>query len=119
MKNLLNFLKCIADENRFKILKLLLDDRHCVCQLQELLGKSQSSVSQHLSYFKDLELLNEEQDGKWIFYSINRDQFDKFLAELITLKANSLEKLQLNNLAEKRKTLNSPAQIKNKQRGCC
>lgn len=119
MTNLLKFLKCTADENRLKILKLLLDDQHCVCQLQELLNKSQSSISQHLNYFKELNLLNEDPDGKWIYYSINRDVFDNFLAQLITLKGKSLEELNLNNLAQKRTVLKPAAEIKAKEKRCC
>lgn len=119
MTDLLKFLKCTADENRLKILKLLLDGEHCVCQLQELLNKSQSSISQHLNYFKELKLLNEKQEGKWIYYSLNRDRYDNFLARLITLKAKNLAELGLDELAEKRKNLGSAAETKARQRGCC
>lgn len=112
---LLSFLKAIADENRLKILKLLLDNEYCVCQLEELLGKSQSSVSQHLSYFKDLELLNENKSGKWIYYSINRNIYDKYLAKLISLKADSLIELNLSELQHKLDNLNTAAEIKNKR----
>ena len=121
MGELLNFLKCIADENRLKILKLLLDGQYCVCQLQQLLGKSQSSVSQHLSYFKELELLNEEKNGKWIYYSIDRNIYDNYLAKLISLKADSLIDLKLPKLKNKIDNLDTAAEIKteNNGRGCC
>ncbi|ODS50320.1 MAG: regulatory protein ArsR [Halanaerobium sp. 4-GBenrich] len=121
MKKLLNFLKCIADENRLKILKLLLDSQFCVCQLQELLDKSQSSVSQHLSYFKQLNLLNEDKSGKLIYYSIDRSVYDSFLANLISLKASSLSELELEDLENKINNLDTAAEIRteNKERGCC
>jgi len=121
MEKLLNFLKCIADENRLKILKLLLDGQFCVCQLQELLDKSQSSVSQHLSYFKELNLLNEDKSGKWIYYSVDRNVYDSFLAKLISLKANSLSELELEDLENKINKLDTAAEIRteNKERGCC
>ncbi|PUU94888.1 MAG: regulatory protein ArsR [Halanaerobium sp.] len=119
MEELLNFLKCIADENRLKILKLLLDGQYCVCQLQELLDKSQSSVSQHLSYFKELELLEEEKSGKWIYYSIDRSVYDSYLARLISLKASSLEELNLAELENKIDTLDTAAEIKSSSKGGC
>ena len=121
MRELLNFLKCIADENRLKILKLLLDGQHCVCQMQELLDKSQSSISQHLSYFKELELLNEEKNGKWIYYSIDRNVYDNYLANLISLKADSLTDLKLSQLKNKMDNLDTAAEIRtvSKKRGCC
>jgi len=120
MGELLNFLKCIADENRLKILKLLLDSQYCVCQLQELLDKSQSSISQHLSYFKELKLLNEEKSGKWIYYSIDRNEYDHYLAKLISLKADSLAKLKQPQLKNKIDNLDTAAELKlGTEGGCC
>ncbi|MFW6282420.1 MAG: ArsR/SmtB family transcription factor [bacterium] len=121
MEKLLLFLKCLADENRLKILKLLLDGEYCVCQLEELLDKSQSSISQHLSYFKELKLLNEEKSSKWTYYSLNRKVYDKYLSDLIALNSLSLEDLNLNNLSEKIENLNSIPEIKekNRKRSCC
>ncbi|ADQ15453.1 ArsR/SmtB family transcription factor [Halanaerobium hydrogeniformans] len=122
MKNLLLFLKCIADENRLKILKLLLSGPYCVCQLQELLDKSQSSISQHLSYFKGLDLLNERQSSKWTYYSINRNEYDKYLADLIALNSKSLKELDLTDLEGKLKNLSAAEVIKNDGetiRSCC
>ncbi|RCW54660.1 MULTISPECIES: ArsR/SmtB family transcription factor [Halanaerobium] len=119
MDKLLNFLKCIADENRIKILKLLLDSQYCVCQLQQLLGKSQSSVSQHLSYFKELDLLIEEKSGKWIYYSIDRGVYDSYLASLISLSSNSLTELNLPELQSKIDNLDTAAEIKSASKGGC
>ena len=119
MEELLNFLKCIADENRIKILKLLLDGQYCVCQLQELLDKSQSSVSQHLSYFKDLNLLKEDKNGKWIYYTIDRSVYDSYLARLISLKASSLIDLDLAELKNGIDNLDTAAEIKSGSKGGC
>jgi len=119
MDQLLNFLKCIADENRLKILKLLLDGEYCVCQLQQLLDKSQSSVSQHLSYFKELELLKEEKNGKWIYYAVDRTVYDRYLADLISLKADNLAELNLSELQNKIDNLDTAAEIKSDFKGGC
>lgn len=121
MNDLLKFLKCIADENRFKILKLLLDGQYCVCQLQEILDKSQSSISQHLSYFKDLELLNEKHHAKWTYYSIDRNVYDNYLADLIALKANTFVELNLSDLEGKIDNLDSAEVINSEgiERSCC
>ncbi|MFW5873608.1 MAG: ArsR/SmtB family transcription factor [Bacillota bacterium] len=121
MEDLLRFLKCIADENRLKILKLLLDSQHCVCQLQEILDKSQSSISQHLGYFKDLDLLNEKQHAKWTYYSIDRNVYDSYLARLVALKANSLAELNLPELEVKINNLEAAEVIDTeiKERSCC
>lgn len=121
MEKLLDFLKCISDENRLKILKLLLDTEYCVCQLQQLLDKSQSSVSQHLSYFKKLDLLNEEKNRKWSYYCINRSVYDKYLAKLVSLKALSLDELSMLELKNNIEHLDTTAEIRtdNQTKGCC
>ncbi|TDP93054.1 ArsR family transcriptional regulator [Halanaerobium saccharolyticum] len=119
MEDLLNFLKAIADENRLKILKLLLDGQYCVCQLEQLLDKSQSSISQHLNYFKELDLLKEEKSGKWIYYTVDRSVYDKYLAALISLKAESLAELNLSELQNKINNLDTAAEIKSETKGGC
>lgn len=119
MEELLSFLKCIADKNRLKILKLLLDSKYCVCQLEELLNKSQSSVSQHLSYFKDLNLLKEDKSGKWTYYSIDRNIYDNYLGRLVSLKASSLTELKFSDLKNRIENLDTAAEIKSETKGGC
>ncbi len=101
MEEIISFLKCIGDETRLKMLKLLLEDEFCVCQLTAILDKSQSSVSQHLRYFKDLELVNEKKDSKWTYYSINRKKYDEYLANLFVLTGKNLEDLGLEKMKKR------------------
>ena len=100
MKKLTSFLKCISDETRFSILKLLLNNKLCVCQLTAILDKSQSSISQHLARFKELNLLLEERDKKWTYYSINREEYDKYLGLLVGLSGQSFNNIGLGKLEE-------------------
>ncbi len=101
MKKLLLFLKCLADENRLLILKLLLNDRFCVCELEEILGKSQSSISQHLSYFKDIDLLIDEKISKRTYYSLNRKRYDKYLSNLLALGFDPIEELDIQKYSKR------------------
>ena len=101
MEDILSFLKCIGDKTRLKMLKLLLEDEFCVCQLTAILGRSQSSVSQHLSYFKRLGLVNEKKSGKWTYYKINRKKYDEYLANIFSLSGSSFSDLNLEEI-EKR-----------------
>lgn len=121
MDELLTFLKCVADENRLKMLKLLLGDQYCVCQLQELLDKSQSSISQHLSYFKELDLLQEKPSKKWTYYTIDRKKYDSYLAGLIGLSSKSLSELNLDRLADKVDNLEAAVEItaEKSNKRCC
>jgi len=42
----------------------------CVCDLAEILGVTQSAVSQHLSKFKAYGLVSARRDGQTLFYRI-------------------------------------------------
>lgn len=44
----------------------------CVCEFQEWYGLGQSKVSYHLRILRDAGLVNEENRGKWTFYTVNR-----------------------------------------------
>ena len=45
----------------------------CVCELAYVLGIKQPSVSRHLKKLKEAGLIDNEQDGKWTNYEINRN----------------------------------------------
>ena len=107
MENVLSFLKCIADETRLTMLKLFLEDEYCVCQLTTILDKSQSSISQHLSYFKKIDLVNEEKDGKWSYYSINRKKYDEYLSNLFSFSTKSFNELNLEKIKKRVEIVNS------------
>jgi DNA-binding transcriptional ArsR family regulator len=106
MEKLLSFLKCLADENRLMILRLLMENCFCVCDLQELIGKSQSSISQHLSCFKELDLLYCKKISKRTCYSLNRKMYNKYLSELISLNCILLENFNIGISSCDIKTLN-------------
>lgn len=61
-------LKTLADPTRLKLLKLLLAEELCVCELQELLQISQPAVSQHLAKLKTAGLVSERRAGMWTYY---------------------------------------------------
>ena len=116
MEDILSFLKCIADKTRLKMLKLLLDEEFCVCQLTAILDKSQSSVSQHLRYFKDLELVNETKDSKWTYYTINRKKYDEYLAKIFTLSGKKFEELNLEKMKKRYEVVKSEKPCETKEK---
>lgn len=63
-------LKAAADGTRLRLLTLLRDQTLCVCQLVEILGLPQSTISKHLLLLKHAGLVDDEQRGKWTFYSL-------------------------------------------------
>jgi ArsR family transcriptional regulator len=71
MKEFIRIMKAMSDPNRVRIIKLLQRKELCVCELTELLGLAQSTVSKHLRLLDDAELIESRRDGAWIIYRIN------------------------------------------------
>ncbi len=68
MRALTRTLKALADNNRLRILKMLQSRSMCVCELREVLGLAQPSVSKHLKILKDAGLIVDAQEGLWTNY---------------------------------------------------
>ena len=69
--------RAMADETRLTILFLIL--RHgemCVCDVEGVLGVSQSKASRHLRYLRNAGLLTDRRDGIWVYYDIPRTTRD-------------------------------------------
>ena len=63
--------KALADKNRLRILKMLQRKSMCVCEIREVLGLAQPTVSKHLKILKDAGIIEADQKGLWTNYSIN------------------------------------------------
>lgn len=64
--------KALGDELRLAALLLIRDQKElCVCELTEAFDVSQPKVSRHLAVLRDIELVETERRGQWIYYSIN------------------------------------------------
>ena len=80
-------LKAAGDATRLRILRMLEDGPLCVCQVVEVLGLSQSTVSKHLVLLKNAGLIEDEKRGKWVFYrrpAGERGNFPGALSGLLT-----------------------------------
>ena len=63
--------KALSDKSRLRILKMLQKKSLCVCEITEILQLATSTVSNHLSILKEVGLIVDEKDKKWINYKIN------------------------------------------------
>jgi ArsR family transcriptional regulator len=64
-------LKVLADPARLRLLSLVANapgGEVCACDLVEPLGRSQPTVSHHLSVLTDAGLLVRERRGRWAWY---------------------------------------------------
>jgi DNA-binding transcriptional ArsR family regulator len=64
-------LKALADRTRLRILAMVATGPVCVCQLVEILGLSQSTVSKHLSILAAAGLVVDERRGRFTLYRID------------------------------------------------
>lgn len=63
--------KVLADPARLRLLSLIAaTDEMCACDLIEPVGRSQPTVSHHLSVLTDAGLLTREKRGKWAWYRL-------------------------------------------------
>jgi DNA-binding transcriptional ArsR family regulator len=82
---MIDMLKAIAEENRFRIIRLLSRKSMCVCEIESKLGISQNLVSHHLSVLKRAGMIDNCRCGKKNYYSLKRqplDRLSKIFAEL-------------------------------------
>lgn len=70
--SLSSFLKLVAEESRLKLLCLLRQGQHCVCELIDHTHLSQSLISHHLRDLKDAGLVENEKRGQWAYYSLTK-----------------------------------------------
>lgn len=70
--DVVKLLKIMADRTRYTILSAISQRKYCVCQLQELFNASQPAISQHLRKLRDAGLVEEDKQGQWVYYSLNK-----------------------------------------------
>ncbi|SEF66073.1 metalloregulator ArsR/SmtB family transcription factor [Paenibacillus sp. UNC499MF] len=79
LQSLADTFKLMGDKTRLTILALLRERELCVCDLVDMTGMSQPSISQHLRKMKDAGLVSETRKGQWIYYSLAADRKDRTL----------------------------------------
>ena len=81
---ILPLFQAIADRYRVQVIELLRDQELCACDIAKALGISQSKLSFHLKTLRDAGLIEGRQEGRWIYYRLNLQQFivlEQYIAE--------------------------------------
>lgn len=74
--------KALSDPLRVQLLRVIHEkERVCVCVLTERFCTSQSKLSYHLKMLLDANFIAIHPTGKWNFYSIRMDTFQKLLSQ--------------------------------------
>ncbi len=69
MENIVKTLKALSDDNRIKMLQLLMKYDLCVRALSKKLDISEAAVSQHLKILREADIIFGEKIG--LFYSLS------------------------------------------------
>lgn len=80
-----NVMKAAGEPVRARILKLLQGGELCVCQLMEILGLSQSTISGHLSIMKSAGLVKDRKEGRWAYYSLSDRMMNQYAPSMLAL----------------------------------
>ena len=67
----------LSDEIRLEVIELLREGERCVCDLTEALDIAQPRLSWHLKALKDAGLLSDRREGRWIYYTLERDAIEE------------------------------------------
>ena len=70
MTNFVSIAGALADETRWRIVRLVMNDALCVCELAEIFKMPQSSVSSHVQVIRKAGLLVDEKCEKWTYFRI-------------------------------------------------
>lgn len=70
LDELSSLLKLVSEQNRLKLLCLLQQGQHCVCEILEHYQMSQSLTSHHLADLKQAGLVKSRKDGRKALYSL-------------------------------------------------
>ncbi len=79
------FCKALGDETRQRILEVLQSEgEKCVSDLVDLFNVSQPTISHHLNFLKQANLVTSRRDGKQIYYKANQDNIVECCGMLFT-----------------------------------
>jgi ArsR family transcriptional regulator len=82
-------LKAISDPKRLKIVDMLSCRELCACDIREKFNITQPTLSHDMKQLCNAGVVTCRKEGKWIYYSLNKqilDQFYRALGELFSEK---------------------------------
>ncbi|MEA3508062.1 MAG: metalloregulator ArsR/SmtB family transcription factor [Synergistota bacterium] len=91
MENMLSLFKAFSDPARIRIVMALKGQELCLCNLEEILGLSPSTVSRHVSILKREGFLDSRKNGKWTYFSLLPLMEGSLKSEILRCISDSLE----------------------------
>ncbi|WP_101875709.1 autorepressor SdpR family transcription factor [Lachnoclostridium edouardi] len=87
-----NTFKALSDPTRREILVLLKNGPLSAGEIVEQFHMTGATVSHHLSVLKQAGLIDDEKQGKYIYYTLNTSVVDDILNWILDLKGERYEK---------------------------
>ena len=78
--DLATFFKLFGDRTRIRLLRALLIQELCVCDLAALLCVTKSAVSHHLKALRCMNIVRFRREGQIVYYSLADSHVEKILA---------------------------------------
>jgi ArsR family transcriptional regulator len=102
--NQVDIFKALGDETRIRIVSLLLKGELCVCEIEEILGISQTNASRHLSKLRTCGVISSAKKAQWVYYKLNGDFIKErpLLAEYLGTEVKKIESCRLDSVKLKR-----------------
>ncbi len=81
----------MANPHRLMILCLLAKDERCVGEIENVVGLSQSALSQHLGRLRRENLVKTRREGQTIYYSLSGREAATIIGTLYALYCTDAE----------------------------
>jgi ArsR family transcriptional regulator len=112
MKDLTTLFTALADPARLRILNILFAAGElCVCDIERVLGFTQTKVSRHMRYLKKTRIVQATKRGRWVIYSLR----DPETPERALVLAGLRRIIEQTGIARKDRSLLD----RDIQNGCC
>ncbi len=70
MREFMNITNALADATRVRVLLVLREQELCACQITELFGLAQSTMSKHFYLLKQAGLVDSRKEGRWVYFNL-------------------------------------------------
>ena len=79
-------LKALADPTRREILNLLKSGTKSAGQIVDHFDITAAAISRHLSVLKEADLIDDNREGKYIYYTLNASVLEEIMLWITDLK---------------------------------
>jgi ArsR family transcriptional regulator len=102
VRDVLRVFKGLSNETRLRIMRLLLRQECCVCEVMHAMKISQTRASRNLGILHDAGLLKMRREGLWVLYSIDEKAVNRLYPGLDNFIRKVLEDSEVAALDQER-----------------